>query len=448
MLLDRKQYAEAFKLFELSRSRAMADLLTSRPLGLGPALERSLFSQLQTLKVQIGAQQEALFNLTSGSDRDQHTNKIVQTESQIAQMQRQYHQLEDRISKEAPKLKQLTAAETVSLESVQRSAAAGAHDVLYYVVLDTGIILWHIDGANVQIKNVFLPRDQLTKKTTTLHDSLVARRNASDAVFDEETSRQLYLYLIEPVLPFVKSSRLIIIPQGELNSLPFQALQSPQNGKYAGELYEISYAPSATVLSTLEKKQNLAGNLLAVADPQIEAASEEVKGIGKLYPGRSKVVDHQALNKSELKALIGDYNVVHLSVHGKFNPKDPLLSYLQFAETPAENGHLTAAEMFGLPLKKNGTVVLSACETGVVESTPGNEVLGMVRSLLYAGAGTLVLSAWEVDAKSTELWMETFYREGRTQSPETAAMLALVAVKSRPEYRHPFFWAPFLLTGK
>jgi CHAT domain-containing protein len=72
----------------------------------------------------------------------------------------------------------------------------------------------------------------------------------------------------------------------------------------------------------------------------------------------------------------------------------------------------------------------------------------MQRALLYAGASELVLSSWEVEAKSTALWMETFYREAQRQSPSEAARLALVAVKARPEYGHPYFWGAFLMTGK
>jgi CHAT domain-containing protein len=145
---------------------------------------------------------------------------------------------------------------------------------------------------------------------------------------------------------------------------------------------------------------------------------------------------------------VSNYNIVHLSLHGKFNASDPLLSYLQFAKTSRDDGRLTAAEMFGLPMQKDSLVVLSACETGRVEATHANEVMGMVRSLLYAGAGSLVLSSWEVNAASTKLWMETFYKEGQAHSPSEAARLALVAVKSRPEYNHPFFWAPFAMIGK
>ncbi|MGB9457954.1 MAG: CHAT domain-containing protein [Bryobacteraceae bacterium] len=449
LLLDHKRYPEAFALFERSRSRAMADLLASRLVTLGTAPERTLFSQLETARINIAAQQEKLFDLTSSKTRDQNTQQIVQLESQITAQQQQYDQLESRIAKEAPKLKELTASVPVTLASVQRSAAEGGWDVLYYVVLEHALILWHINGSEIQVKNVFLPHSQLIKKTTTLHYSLLARRDAPDAKFDEDTSRQLFLYLIQPVLSSIKSHHLIIVPQEELYSIPFQAMQNPETGKYLGESFAISYAPSATVLATLENKSPLkSGRLLAVADPEIHDAREEVDAIGELYPGRSKVVAQEPASKADIKNWVGGYNVVHLSVHGKFNASDPLLSYLQFKEAPPDNGRLTAAEMFGLPLQKNSLVVLSACETGRVEATHANEVLGMVRSLLYAGAGNLVLSSWEVNAESTKLWMETFYKQGQTNPPAEAARLALVAVKSRPEHSHPFFWAPFVMTGK
>lgn len=449
ILLDRKRYPEAFAVFERSRSRAMADLLASRPLTLGSDKERELFSQLQTLKTNIAAQQEKLFNLTGSPDRDKNTRQIMELQVRITALEQQFEQLESRIAKEAPKLKELTAARLATLASVQRSAAEGNYDVLYYVVMEHALILWHIDGAEVEVKNVFVPHVQLIEKAAALHDSLVARRDAPDARFDEDTARQLFLYLIQPVLASIKSHHLILVPHEELNAIPFQTLQDPATGKYLGETFAISYAPSATVLANLENQSPLkSGRLLAVADPSIYEAGDEVNAIGKLYPGRSKVVAHEAVSKAEVRAWVSDYSVVHLSVHGRFNSGDPLLSYLQFKEAAPDDGRLTAAEMFGLPLQKNALVVLSACETGRVEATHANEVLGMVRSLLYAGAGRLVLTSWQVNAGSTRLWMETFYQEGQSHQPAEAARLALLAVKARPEYSHPFFWAPFVMTGK
>ena len=102
-------------------------------------------------------------------------------------------------------------------------------------------------------------------------------------------------------------------------------------------------------------------------------------------------------------------------MHGKFDAGEPLLSYLALGRGGADDGRLTAAEMFGLPLDKSRLVVLSACETGRAEATHANELLGMVRALIYAGAGTLVLSYWEVDSAATALWMQTFYEAAQSR---------------------------------
>ncbi|MGD0445877.1 MAG: CHAT domain-containing tetratricopeptide repeat protein [Edaphobacter sp.] len=449
ILLQQKRYGEAFALFEQSRSRAMADLLASRPLSLGTPQERALFSDLQSQRAAIAALQEKLFNLTGGADRDQNEQQIVDLQTQITGLQQKYAAVEARISKEVPKLNTLTSSKPVTLENVQRAVGEGNYDVLYFVVMYSGLIAWHIGGTDVEVRQVLLPHRVLAIKAAKLHDSLVAPRDTRGAVFDQEISRQLYLFLFQPMAGFIKSNHLIVIPQEELTAIPFQTLQNPADGRYLGERFEISYAPSATVLATLGKKPNLkSGHLLAVADPEIHDAKEEVKSIGALYPGRSKVVADAAASKADVGAWVGNYNLVHLSVHGQFNPSDPLLSYLQLKPEGSDDGRLTAAEMFGLTLQKNSLVVLSACETGRLQATQSGELVGMVRSLLYAGADELILSDWEVSAASTKLWMKTFYTEAQTKEPAEAARLALLAVKAQPEFSHPFFWAPFVMTGK
>jgi len=144
---------------------------------------------------------------------------------------------------------------------------------------------------------------------------------------------------------------------------------------------------------------------------------------------------------------VGGYDIMHLSVHGKFET-EPLLSYLKFGGSGQDDGQLTAAEMFGLPLDQARLVVLSACETGKAKVTGGNEVLGMMRALIYAGAGSLVLSYWPVQSDATALWMESFYRAAQSVPPAEAARQALQAVKSRPEYKNPYFWAAFMTVSR
>lgn len=448
LYLELHRYAEAFTLMEASRSRAMTDLLASRGLSFGTAPERELYSQSVKLRESIAVAQRKLTDLLAGGDREKNQDAITRLQTQIDDLKAQDATLQNRIAAQAPKLNELMVSKPETLAAAQRAARAGNYDLLYYLVLEHAVILWHISGDQVQVLNVFLPRPEVIRKSKALLSSVIDPPNGQSS-FDEATSRELFLFLIQPVLKSITTRHLIILPHDELNSVPFQLLQNPADGSYLGERFQISYAPSTTVLAGLEQKPNLAGGqLLAIGTPSIHVAAEEVQSIGRYYPNHGKVISDAPVSKDDLKSWVSDYNLVHLSVHGAFDVRDPLLSYLEFRPTPSDNGHLTAAEMFGLPLQKSSMVVLSACETGRIEATHANEVLGIVRALLYAGASNLVLSGWQVDAKSTELWMETFYREGQTKTPGEAARLALLSVKSRPEYRHPYFWAPFMLTGR
>jgi CHAT domain-containing protein len=449
LLLDLHRPAEAFDLIERSRSRVMADMLAASPLALRTPQEREMFSQLMKLKADIALQQKKLFELTTAQDRSKHGAEIADSKGRIATLEGQYERVQVSIAASAPKLEQLTVSQSVSLASAQTSANEDAYDLLYYLVQENNVIIWDVNGQEVKVLSVFLPHTQLTLKVAAIRSSLLAHEKDANAKFDEQTSRELFLFLIQPMLGSIKSRHIVIVPHEDLNNLPFQVLLNPGDGSYLGEKFQISYAPSATVLASLRRKPNLAGgHLFAAADPAIADSVKEVDAIGRLYPGRGKVVKDVLVTKHDIKASVSNYNIVHLSMHGSFQANDPMLSYLKLASTDQDNGRLTAAEMFGLPLAKDSFVVLSACQTGQVEATHSNEVLGMVRALLYAGANNLVLSSWQVQSEATALWMENFYRAAQTNPPSEAARLALLAVKARPEYRDPYFWGPFLITGK
>jgi CHAT domain-containing protein len=250
-------------------------------------------------------------------------------------------------------------------------------------------------------------------------------------------------------LGWLSTDRLIFIPQGELQSLPFQAFQDPATGGFLGERFQVTYAPNASILLRLRKQRNLAGaSLLAAGDPSLPGAAQEVRTLARLYPSRRRIVTDSLIRKADFKQWAGSYDILHLAVHGEFDSEEPLLSRVKLAGPAGEAAYLTAAEMFGLSLENTRLAALSACETGRVRATRSNEIQGIVQALLYAGAQSLLLSAWEVDSDSTSLWMQTFYREAQTKTPAEAARQAIRAVRGRPEYRHPFYWAPFLLIAR
>jgi CHAT domain-containing protein len=444
-LLEHRRFAEAFEMMERSRSRALVDMIASRKLGLGRPEEQRLYAESALLRTQIADAQTRLFELASEADASKNATRVNALNAQIRTFEDQYRQVASRIAVEAPRLQNLVNSKHASLKALQDVMRSERFEMVQYLVLESGVIVWHIGPDSVTAHHVFLPRTQLMSKVASLQKSL-ADRNAK---FDETTARELFLFLIQPLLPQIHSERLVIIPHEDLNYVPFQVFQDPADGKYLGERFQISYAPSASVLLGLKRSTTLAGGrLFAAADPAIVAAGGEVASIGKLFPGRSRIVSETLARESDVKTAARDYDIVHLSVHGKFNATEPMLSYVALAPGAGDDGRLTAAEMFGLPLDNSRLVVLSACETGRAEATHGNEVLGLVRALIYAGAGTLVLSYWEVDSDATVLWMQSFYEAALTRPIAEAARVALMRVKSNPAYAHPYYWAAFAMVGR
>jgi CHAT domain-containing protein/tetratricopeptide (TPR) repeat protein len=451
-LLERRRYADAFELLERSRSRALADLIASRNLGLDRPEEQKLYAELTVLRTQIADAQSKLFELVSSSDPAGNRSQINALQSQIRALEAQHQKVVSRTAIESPRLQNLVSSTPTSLEALQQSMREERYEVLQYLVLEHGVIVWHIGPNAVSARKVFLPRTEVIGKVAALQKSLADRH----VRFDETIARELFLFLVQPILAGIRSERLVIIPHEDLHYVPFQVFQDPADGRYLGERFQITYAPSASVLLGLKRSPGLSsGRLLAVADPNIPAANLEVQAIAKLFPGRSKiVVDERAREsdvkrrKGDVKEWIRDFDVIHLAVHGKFDAGEPMLSYLLLARDAGSDGRLTAAEMFGLPLHESRLVVLSACETGRAKATHGNEILGMVRALMYAGAGSLVLSYWNVDSAATALWMQSFYEAALSRPLPEAARVALMKVKSKPEYSHPYFWAAFTTIGR
>ena len=444
-LLERRRYAEAFELLERSRSRSLADLLASRTPGLGRPEEQKLFAEAALIRTQIADAQSRLFELANQADAARNASQIKTLQNQISTLEAQYEKVASRMAVETPRLQSLLTSRPASLKALQEAMREERYEMLQYLVRQEGVIVWHISADAVFVRNVFLPRNQVIDKIAALQKSLSDRNSP----FDETTAQEMFLFLIAPVLAQIRSDRLVIVPHEDLHYVPFQVFKNPADGRYLGERFQITYAPSATVLLGLKRSPGLSGGrLLAVADPSITAAGPEVSGIATLFPGRSKVVKDELAREGDVKTWIRDFDVIHLSVHGKFDAAEPMLSYLSFAGGTGDDGRLTAAEMFGLPLDQSRLVVLSACETGRAEATHGNEILGMVRALIYAGAGTLVVSYWEVDSAATAQWMQSFYEAAISRPMPEAARTALLKVKSNPAYSHPYYWAAFAMVGR
>ncbi|HEX7958230.1 MAG TPA: CHAT domain-containing tetratricopeptide repeat protein, partial [Pyrinomonadaceae bacterium] len=253
--------------------------------------------------------------------------------------------------------------------------------------------------------------------------------------------RVLYDLLLRPVEPLVGGRRLVVVPHRALHYVPFHALHD--GDAYVVERREVSYAPSASVLGyclARPPRPFERALLMGVADEQTPRVRDEIEALAPLFPDSLALLDERATVEA-LRERAPAADVLHLACHGQFRPDSPLFSSLRLGD-----GWLTVRDAYTLDVGA-GLVTLSACETGVSAVAPGDELLGLVRGFFYAGAPSLLLSLWTVDDEATAELMKDFYTSLRAGSRPAAALRAaqLRQMRERP---HPFFWSPFVLTGR
>ena len=237
------------------------------------------------------------------------------------------------------------------------------------------------------------------------------------------------------------ANSIIIVPHGPLHSLPFQALRIED--RYLIETHAVSHAPSAAVLKFCWKKPAPpeAGKpvLVGVPDERISHVTDEIRALAELF-GDSDVLLGEQATFERICQLTPSCGVFHLAAHGLFRPEAPLLSSIRLADR-----WLAVQDIYNLDLSAT-LVTLSACETGLGHDAGGDDLVGLVRGLLYAGAASLVVSLWTVDDESMMRLVTDFYSRwlaglSKVQSLRHAQIALL------QEYEHPYYWAPLILVG-
>jgi len=257
---------------------------------------------------------------------------------------------------------------------------------------------------------------------------------------------------------------LYLVPHGILNYLPFALLplDSRGDGRVLMEQYTLSYLPAAATLAHETQNTRAPNSVLAIAPENtgLHYALEEARSITQIYQPGSRLLSGEEATESAFKEQAGDYRVLHLSTHGYFNMRNPLFSGLELAADGNNDGRLEVHEILGLSLHAV-LVTLSACETGMgsgyfYELPAGDEFIGLARAFLLAGSRSVLATLWPVDDRSTVAIMEGFYKRmvqtGHADGYGNGQAVALAQVqrelKNSGRYKHPFYWAPFVLIGQ
>jgi CHAT domain-containing protein/tetratricopeptide (TPR) repeat protein len=324
------------------------------------------------------------------------------------------------------------------------------HDQVMIFVLKPGsltAVSSSLDQVNLQAK-VNLVRELIQQPSNELWRTPAA--SLSQSLVQPLQDR----HLLEGV------ENLYLVPHGMLNFLPFAVLPlaGPVNDRTLMEQFTISYLPAAASLVHSPTTRRVNPSLLAVApeSARLQYSLAEAQSIAKLYKPHSSLLAGRDATESAFKEKAGSFGILHLSTHGFFNAKNPLFSGLELEADERNDGLLEVHEILDLDLQA-GLVTLSACETGLgsgyfARLPAGDEFISLTRAFLLAGSQSVLATLWEVDDRSTVELMEGFYTrlEGEEGAGGRAAALVQVQreLRNSMKYKHPFYWAPFVLVGQ
>ncbi len=339
--------------------------------------------------------------------------------------------------------------------------------MLEYYLTEQDLYIFEItrDGIDVHIVKDAVPRLERLLSLWRVNLDLAARasgaRDRAQAFAGLQENclgllQRLYDLLLRPVASALEScEHLTIVPYGMLHYLPFHCLFD--GVQFVVERLDVSYLPSAALMEICHQRGQRAevnriplkkslvmglsdGGRLAFAVQEAEAVAQQLGAPG---------IFNQDATTTLLQEAGANSPIVHIAAHGLFRLDAPNFSHIKLADR-----QLSTIEVFNLDLSSCTLVTLSACETGRAIVGGVDEVIGLGRGFLYAGAASLMPTLWKVDDASSAELMEMYYQALLSDYGKAAALAGAqraFLVRARTSiisYRvHPYFWAGFHLIG-
>jgi tetratricopeptide (TPR) repeat protein len=302
--------------------------------------------------------------------------------------------------------------------------------LLEYQVIDRDLLIWAVTATGAEHALMQRPSGVLARLVHAVHSGCSSHQPGAEA---EELSE----LLLTPVASVLAScERVIVVPYGRLNSLPFHVL--PLHGRPLGETHVVSYLPAASLLGRLNVDEpTSAQKPLVVGDPAFDAtthpslrrlpgAAVEACAVARTHGVRAWI-DGDA-NEPDIRRALADRDLVHLAAHGRLDAIAPSASSIILAG----RDELTVADLVGLHFAAD-LAVLSACDSGRGAASLGGDVVGLTRGLFAAGVRRSVVSLWPVDDAPACVTMALFHQQladGVAAAPALKAAQRAVAALS------------------
>ncbi len=490
--------AESFRIAEAGRARSLLDMLGEVNAQITEGVPADLLKKKQD---NLDRQQQIAEQLT-GIALAGDQKKPSDLENELDKLQTEFDQIENQIRTASPKYAALTAMQPLTLADVQQKVIDDNTVLLEYQLGADNSYLFAATKSGVSLYK--LPRRADVDKLATdfraqlIPPKLQRRIVGIDVAADQQrglgivqgpsedlppfvaASNALYKAVVEPAASVVGDKRILVVADGALNYIPFEALVKNSDGadyaslNYLVKTNEVVYSPSASVIAAIRQGSPSSSGkaMLVVADPVFSgddprakggaasSASGETRGLGLgLESAVNDVAGNQSsaagglhlarlsgtrteadaisviaktgggqadlwtdLNASEDNVKTRDvssYRYLHVATHGLLDAERPQFTgvVLSLVGNKSNDGFLRTDEIFNLKLG-SPIVMLSACETGLGKEKRGEGVIGLTRAFMYAGAPTVGVSLWSVADKSTADLMTDFYKRLLGATPQ------------------------------
>ena len=364
-----------------------------------------------------------------------------------------------------------------SLETIQKNIPKNTTAIRYFFIDDT---LYAYLVSSETEKLILLESSEIEKYVSVLGE------NQSDINITGNALNELYKKLWQPFEDQIRTTNIIVVPDGILYNLSFESLTPTKIESYKEMAtksllakYTISYNYSLYLLNTLKKSKVYEQSFVAFAPEfndamktnYIMAVSDSLqldksylkllqqpfnvnlaKSYGTLFDGNYFINENST--EQIFKNNAGEHKIIHIGTHAESNNISPELSRLIFAKdvfdiNSTEDNSFYTYEIYNTSLNSN-LAILTACETGKPSYQPGEGMISLAHAFNYAGSESILTTLWQVDERSSAEIIELFYGYIKSGKPKDEALrLAKLGYLKNTDGRTlaPQYWAGLVLMG-
>jgi CHAT domain-containing protein/tetratricopeptide (TPR) repeat protein len=506
VLMRLHETGAALEASERSRARSMLDMLADADIRTG--VDPKLIDREREITNTLNAKGSRLLPMAATNPQ------AAALQQEIRDLETQYQDVEAAIRKNSPGYAALAQPSPLKVSGIQQDLLDEDSLLLEYSLGSERSYLWavgkhelhafelpareKIEAQVEQVVSLLTARSVVKRLETPVEKQ--KRVAAADAAL-EAAARELSRMVIEPAATVLGNNKLVVVPDGALQRLPFSMLPVGK-GEPLIVAHEVVMLPSASALAVLRPQiaaRRPASKMLAVfADPVFDrtdarAGRQAARSPVPLtdtrilehleVPGESaaaglriprlrytaqeadqilsvahnganlKAVGFQANRAAATSGQLSEYRYLHFATHGYLDTERPSLSALVLSQIDEKNqpedGFLRVNDIYNSRLSAE-LVVLSACQTGLGQEVRGEGLMGLTRAFLYAGAPRVIVSLWNVNDRATAELMTNLYRSMLREGKRPAAALrqAQLEMRKQKQWESPYYWAAFVEHGE